>query len=317
VATPAAQSVVILEPQAYFPLVLKQRPSRVVGYAGSYRNLPDAPFYNWTVGRPNAPENQSRMFWCGSDYHLGVLLGPALAVARVDFESGVIGREWLMFNEPDLPSEWQCGNYPITGLPRDPRNTAPQVSDSPEWAAARFLLIRELILEADPSARFVAGGVARPGVRQAQDWWVRFVGELARRGELDAVDAVHVHGYPRWSVPCDDWCVDDLTAMFEDWYAEHHVGLGLGDKPIYITETGFAPFCGDYEFDDPQAYIDARNRFAKPVLDWFKGPDNPGYERIHNFLPFSGSQSERAAWWCSFMERYPGGELLPISEVWR
>ena len=105
----------------------------------------------------------------------------------------------------------------------------------------------------------------------------------------------------------------ELFDALEDWYEFGIAGLGL-DVPVWITETGSAPFCHNYTRDDPQAFTDGRDYVMEPLRTWFESADNPGYDRVYWFLPWTPSPPEQAAWWCAFLADAEG--LTPLGVAW-
>jgi len=133
-----------LEPQAYLPTMLRNHPlqlfygSKGLSGADSFGLFSENynVYYTWSVNPSRSDTRFARMVFCVDDYHLYVDYdGPnhqdrIIQAAQAD-RGTVIGRVWLIFNEPDdtwgaavqgsLP-KGQCGVWPYTGDPTDPEN---------------------------------------------------------------------------------------------------------------------------------------------------------------------------------------------------
>jgi hypothetical protein len=193
--------------------------------------------------------------------------------AQADLNANRRGRVWLVYNEPDVPG--QCGAHPE--------------SDA-VYAAHHYSTVYDVIKGADPHARVFAGGLVHLSSPQVRSWWQTFVNTLQAEGKLYKLQGVHVHLYPSTSTsasltltPCPGYCVPELTAAADDWYNQMHVGLGLGDRPIWISETGW--------LNCPTDQTSIRDNYMQPLSQWFANdpawasrypdvPANPGYDAI-------------------------------------
>jgi len=273
------------------------------------------------------------MVWCVTDYHLyGDYGGPNYQeqiIQAAQADSGtVMGRVWLVFNEPD-DTYCQCGSYPFTGDPNDPDNHNTLVHEDAAEAAVRYSMVYDWIKDNDPNARVFAGGLFKINTAGTREWWTTFLDTLSTIGELYKVEGVHVHSYPEWSTEgnCGDhYCMPEMTQQLNTWYNSYHAGLGLGDRPIWITETGAGPYCDRWERWGPQGWLKIRDKIMKPMSWWFTGdsqwpysnvPTNPGYDSIHWFVPWLGSEAGYT-WWCGFLEdgRDSPAVLTHLGEYW-
>lgn len=178
----------------------------------------------------------------------------------------------MVFNEPDdyvgtTGGGGQCGAWPFTGNPFDPNNQSPKVRDDPAEAARRYSLVYDWIKDNDPNAKVFAGGILRLS-SVGRGWWNTFLNTFAFRNELYKVEGVHVHSYPDWSTGSerrDHYCMPERVQQLNTWYNSYHVGKGLGDRPIWITETG-AGDCSLYGSTqwDPQGWLTVRDAVMNP-----------------------------------------------------
>ena len=297
-------------------------------------------YYTWSISPSRDDVRFARMVWCVTDYHLyGDYGGPnyqAQIIEAAQADRGkVAGRVWLVFNEPDdyvgTPNGGgQCGVWPLTGNPFDEDNHNPKVRDDPAEAARRYSLVYDWIKDNDPNAKVFAGGLLRIHLQSTRDWWNAFLDELASRNELYKVEGVHVHSYPDWSTGSgclDHYCMPEMAQQLNTWYNSYHIGRDLGDRPIWITETG-AGNCGWYGYPqwDSQGWVKVRDTIMKSMAWWFTGdlqwpygnvPTNPGYDSIHWFVPWWGSEAGYQ-FWCTFLEdgRNNPHVLTPLGVYW-
>ena len=240
-------------------------------------------YYDWSFinlpSRNNDPKFV-RMVWCDfvkqRDTYGNV--HTIADVARDDYENGRSGRVWLVFNEPDAPGV-QCGEV---------------FADDPVGAAHHYSAVYDMIKENDPNARVFAGGLLWLNSQETRFWWWDFIDTLAVAGELHKIEGVHIHLYPTITnepvrgvygdpAECADAsCLISLVEAANDWYQQMHLDTGLGDRPIWITETGWL-FCEDAT----ESWIE--DEFMQPLTQWFADdaawpypdiPTNPGYETI-------------------------------------
>lgn len=303
--------------QSYLPLMAKNYPTPFRGVAGGLWGM-DAPYYHWSISPMTMDARFSRMVWCLSDYHLALFEPQVILAAQRDYAAGIRGRVWLIMNEPDDNShtltnvDAQCGAYPLTGNPFDFSNTSTRVWQSPADVAVRYSRMYDLIKRDDPYARVFVGGLGWIGYPNSRDWWSQFVGELERRGELWKIDGVHIHAYPFGSFP--EWGLDGMYAGLQTWYTGYHVGLGLGNRPIWITETGGGA-CSRWERWDAAAWTTIRDETMLPMIDWFNGLQNPGYDGVFWFVSWDGTA---ASWWCNYLSdnRTSPTQITPLGVTW-
>lgn len=240
-------------------------------------------FYDWTYSYLPArgfDPKYVRMVWCTGLYqldfqHVQRYVGD---VARSDYDNGFVGRVWLIFNEPDATS--QCN--------------LPNASD----AAGFYSNVYDIIKANDPSARVFAGGLIWLNTSYSRTWWTTFVNRLTSQGQLYKLEGVHVHLYPKQSTattiggtpycPSGDYCIAELAQVANNWYQTMHVGLGLGDRPIWISETGWLEPSETCD-PTPQHLDQIRDNVMQPFSKWFAGDPtwpypqvglNPGYDAI-------------------------------------
>lgn len=348
--SPLADPTPTLVPWAYlpevyhnYPLPLHYGPKGLAGvdsfslFGEDY----DA-YYAWGVYPNWNDELQVRMIWCVTDYHLyGDYGGPdfqSQIIQAAQADRGVVaGRVWLVFNEPETisgnpqdPNTWQCGHFPFSGDPDNAQNNHPWVAEDAAEAAVRYSLVYDWIKDNDPNAKVYAGGLLQIHTAIARNWWTLFVNTLAARGELYKIEGVHVHSYPEWSTSGNctaHYCIPEVVESLNEWYNSYHVGRGLGDRPIWVTETGAGPYCNKWEHWDPQGWVTVRDEIMKPLSWWFTGdtqwphsnvPTNPGYDAIHWFVTWDGG-AEDAPWWCDYLEdgRESPAVLTPLGEYWK
>lgn len=240
-------------------------------------------YYDWSFNNLPARNNDPkyvRMVWCDSLTRKDVYgnVHTIAEIARDDYENGRSGRVWLVFNEPDAPGE-QCGKV---------------FADDPVGAAHHYRAVYDMIKDNDPYARVFTGGLLWLNSQETRVWWWIFIDTLAMAGELHKIEGVHIHLYPTitsepvrgvYGDPAQCHEANCLTALVEaanDWYQQMHLDTGLGDRPIWITETGWL-FCENVT----ESWIE--NEFMQPLTQWFTGDEawpypeiatNPGYETI-------------------------------------
>lgn len=308
--------------QSYMPIITKNyKPGVFTGISGGLWGMSN-PYYHWSISPLTTDERFVRMVWCLDDYHL-TLYKPEVAIAaRSDYEHKILGRVWLIMNEPDQQRDkaigGQCGAYALTGNPFDPDNAAPRVHDAPEQVAVRYSQMYDLVKQYDPHAKIYAGGMGWIGFDFSREWWIRFVAELARRGELWKIDGVHVHSYPIGSFPqvCNVYagCMQNMFEQLDVWYSNYHVALGLSGKPLWITETGGGP-CAYWERWDAQAYTTIKANVMQPWKQWLYSAQNPGYKGLFWFVSWDGLE---ASWWCNYLVDNRSGSpvLTALGEEW-
>lgn len=351
--SPLAVPLGDLEPRAYLPLILRNHPLPLhygpKGLAGTGSNYLfgenyDA-YYNWAISPGQTDARFARMVWCVTDYHLyGHYGGPnfqAQIIQAAQADRGkVTGRVWLVFNEPDdtwgAPNDWQnwqCGRFPMN---TDPKNIETNpiesgwVANNPAEAAIRYSLVYDWIKNNDPNAKVFAGGLLKIHSSHTRNWWTTFLNTLASRNELYKVEDVHVHSYPDWSTGSgcmDHSCMPEMAQQLNTWYNSYHVGKGLGNRPIWITETG-AGDCGWYGYTrwDPEGHLKVLETIMRPMAWWFTDdpqwphssvPTNPGYDSIHWYTSWWKEGADN--FWCTFLEdgRSSPNVLTSLGVYWR
>jgi hypothetical protein len=279
-------------------------------------------YYDWSAGflpERGGDYRYARMVWCGGlsqhDAHGG---SRTLAeIAADDFAANRRGRVWLVYNEPDDPN--QCG-----GVEADDGRP---IYQNPAFAARHYVEVYGLIKTADPYARVMAGGLAWISTPEAREWWRQFVGALAAGGNLGMLEGAHIHLYPfiatstAWSradFTCfeADYCAPALARAADTWYRDMHAGLGLADRPIWITEAGWL-HCGP-----PFEGLGA-DEVMRPLAQWFEGdpawphaaeaPANPGYAAIAWYV------TQDPGWFpCTYLLSGPGpqGQPTDLGRFW-
>lgn len=340
--SPLAAPTLTLEPQSYLPAALRNYPMQLLygprGLAGTdsfglFSENYNA-YYTWGVNPSRSDARFARMVFCVDDYHLYTegIANQIVQAAQSD-AGNVIGRVWLVFNEPvntygEPLVDAQCGRYALEGDPHNP-DPSTWVANNPADAAIRYSMVYDWIKNGDPNAKVFAGGLLETYAAKTRNWWTTFVNTLSSRGELHKIEGVHIHSYPAWSTGwgcVDHDCMPEMAQQLNMWYDSYHVGLGLGDRPIWITEIGAGPFCNRWERWNPQGWLTIRDSIMKPMSWWFTGdpqwphssvPTNPGYDSIHWYTPWIGSE-EYQVWWCDFLEdgRSSPAVLTPLGEHW-
>jgi hypothetical protein len=341
------------------PMVKRQHPFELT-YEGSKGNagidnsglITPAAYYNWGILWNTYDTIVVRMIECLDDYSLfsrsygGASFTDTVTATAQNDHKDYRGRVWLVLNEPDnrySPNE--CGLKEIDGV---------AVYRSAITVAHRYTRTYNLIKNFDPSARVFVGGVlsiGESGPNQGRDWWSDFVGVISDAGQLDTIEGVHVHGYPGWSKSCPhevkyggdfptagDWCMPRTLQALEDWYSDFHVGKGLADQEIWVTEIGASSFCTDstivtstsphydslesyygysytYAMTNP-AYSDVVSNVMNRFQNWYDGEDNPGYDKLFWFHPYSEYASQEVQYWCTFMHNEDGTTLSAVGEDW-
>jgi len=318
------------------PLLLDYGPKGLAGpdVFGLFGDDYDS-YLTWAVAPGIRDARLVRTVGCVSDYHLYPENGglnyqeQIIQAARADRDQ-VDGRVWLIFNEPD-DSVAQCGSFALTGNPFDRANRSLKVRQDPAEAARRYSLVYDWIKAHDPRARVFAGGLLHLRAASTQEWWVTFLKTLDAEGALYKVEGVHVHSYPEWTTGggcLGHFCAPEMAQALNAWYADFHVGQGLADRPIWITEIG-AGDCNWYGGArwDAAGWLRVRDGLMAPVSGWFAGdarwtyagtPTNPGYSAMFWFIPWWGGKAGEQ-YWCTFLEdgRKSGGVLTPLGEYWK
>ena len=199
-------------------------------------------------------------------------------VAHSDFVTERRGRVWLVFNEPDdidsRPNVNPCGDVYF---------------NDPVGAANHYLQVYDMIKENDPYARVFVGGFLYLGSNETRQWWNTFVFTLRNAGAIAKLEGMHVHLYPALSTSrvhegtggCSTAdCAADLANIANEWFSVQET-LGLGQLPIWISETGWLHDCSK-----SKEWI--RDNFMRPWSQWFAKdslwpytvPTNPGYDSI-------------------------------------
>jgi hypothetical protein len=237
-------------------------------------------FYDWNFSYLTSRDQDRRyvrMLWCdGGFWQQDINLSWRYVgdVANADYTNGLRGRVWLVYNEPDAVG--QCNRADASAL------------------ADHFSDAYDVIKANDPTARVFGGGLLWLNTQYTRDWWTAFVGRLEDTGNLHKLEGVHIHLYPKFSTAptrqqadcATPSCVPELAQVANDWYQTMQVGLGLGDRPIWISETGWLgdSSCTSQQFDA------VRDEFMEPWSQWFANDSNwpyinqiatnPGYDAV-------------------------------------
>lgn len=247
-------------------------------------------YYDWSTNYVSARDTDPRyvrMVWCmGTE---GIV-----AAASTDFANGIRGRVWLVYNEPDHKNTGQCGSK-FTPSGERMNSNAP-------YAARHFSDIYDMIKGTDPHARIFAGGLVLLNTQRTRDWWQEFINTLQADSNLHKLEGVHIHLYPLVSTVTDwnqtyltcntepnDYCIPALAEVANQWYQDMHVDLGLGDRPIWITEMG--QHC--YQHANSTTWV--RDNAMIPMAQWFAQDPawpypqvtlNPGYDAVSWFATY-------------------------------
>jgi len=296
----------------YDPAVLPYGPKGVAGYDATGLLDKDA-YYGWAVRSHDMASELARMVWCTSDEWMAAHGSEIIPAAQADFNAGIKGRVWLIDNEP-ATDYGQCGSQHIG---------SELVSDVPRTAAWAYHSVYLTIKAADPNAKVFAGGVTNIGVPSTAQWWyTEFIDEMDDQGWLFEIEGVHIHAYPRWAVGCadpfsggwpehGDWCMDGMFTAIDDWYEDFHVGLGLGDRPIWITESGCASYAADLIPYGDDAWTYCRDNVMEPMQEWFDGQSD--YDALYWFISDAGHGAEEC-WWPTALVK--DGSLTPLGIGW-
>ena len=288
-------------------------------------------YYSWHSTAEEIPNEQVRMVWCLADNYgfdttrtwgAQAFTNAVTSTASADYKH-YRGRVWLIFNEPDEKWE-QCGTKTIGES---------LVRHAPITSAQRYIELVDLVREHDPSARFAPGGLLVIGANEGKNWWSDFMYTITSTDRLDTVDIIHIHGYAEaeGSGGCDidahpdfptagGWCMDELFDVLDDWYDDYHVGFGLGDKEIWITEVGAMPSKVREGLEDvyganpgysSQAYTDVISNVMNVYQDWFASEENPGYDKILWYVTQDG-----VANWCTELYSTTPSVLSPLGVDW-
>ena len=259
------------------------------------------------------------------------------------------GRAWLVLNEPDLVAS-ECGTEAVSG-------SSNQVYQEPEEIAARYVVVYDLIKAHDPTALVLVGGLMWPYVSADSDcgptygtedsWWDEFISQTIALDRLDAVEGIHVHGYPEsvfvqgCTVTGDgdfptagEWCVDEAVIGLTHWYTACITGKGIDVDEVWVTEIGakeavctslanhYDGITYTHQMTNP-AYTDVLSNVMNPFQTWFESVDNPGYTNIFWFMPFPFEPKPDpwaeglGKWWCDFLENENGDKLSVTGVDWR
>jgi hypothetical protein len=178
----------------------------------------------------------------------------------------------------------------------------------------------DLIHQYDPQALTFAGGLLGLYDSYTHWWWVTFVDEIESHDRLDTVQGVHLHAYPifstgLWTDCMFGWCIERLTGELEHFYARYVDGLGLGNRPVWISETGSAPWCMPDERSRRVTYQAVNDCFMEPLIQWFESQDN--YDALYWFIPRTNEYIDgKRRWQCSFLVE-DTGSLTPLGVSWQ
>lgn len=273
-------------PRAYLPIVSNNYPLYL---SYSKKGIGD-PWQNWTL--PNSGTNLStlnfdwyydwrfnylperntdpryvRMVWCLGvvDTDIYSITHTITDTAREDFNRNWRGRVWLIFNEPD--GNGGCGGSTLIN--------DRQVHSDAIGTAHHYGAVYDMIKSADPYAKVYGGGLVWLNYSETRLWWQSFVNTLQSEGTLYKLEGVHIHLYPGASTAItrtmtyanclDPLCIEDSEQVANDWYSQMHEGLGLGDRPLWITEMGWLP-CSE---QTPFTWV--RDNVMIPLSQWFTG----------------------------------------------
>jgi hypothetical protein len=259
-------------------------------------------YYDWTFNylpQRGQDPRYVRMIWCNETTGIDIngVTHSITDMARADYNAGLSGRVWLIYNEPDDPI--QCTAF---------------LGDAPA-AARHFEMVYDMIKAGDPSAHVFAGGLLWLKTAETQTWWSNFITTLKNDGALYKLEGVHIHLYPYFSTSDQRQspggclnvnCAAKLAQVANDWYMQQHVGLGIGDRPIWITEMGWLwdPTTRTNCYNMSKDWI--RDNFMRPMSQWFaRDPAwpyvaqaglNPGYDGV--------------AWYVTWDDPFPCTHLL-------
>lgn len=257
-------------------------------------------YYDWRSSYlPQREEDPRyvRMVWCTDT--TGVA-----AAAAADRNNGIRGRVWLIYNEPDHSATGTCGDKIL------PDGT--HVYTNPQYMAQHFSGVYDMIKGADPYARVFAGGVVFLDSQRTRNWWQTFINTLKNldgkgKNVLYKLQGVHVHVYPIVSNSTDPpfantscnnvanhYCVPAAAQAANNWYTQMHAGLGLGNLPIWITETGWLHCKESQGGNGNNVWI--RNNIMEPMSQWFNKESDWPYDPTVSLNPGYAT----AAWYATY-----------------
>lgn len=270
-------------------------------------------FYDWTFGYlPSRNEARYvRMIWCNGLWHKDINGNYVYAgdLARSDYNSGYAGRIWLVFNETDGP-----GQCPDPG---------------PVAAADFYVTAYDVIKANDPTAGVFGGGMVYLNTTETQNWWTSFIDRLTSTGNLYKLQGVHVHLYPRISTsltrmykecPNSPYCLPELAQVAKSWYQNMHINKGLGDRPIWISETGWL---GESPCSSTRI-AQIRDNFMIPWSKWFAKDSswpynsqvgvNPGYSAIAWYVSRDAPANQECTYLLNSLG--PSGAPTSLGNFW-
>lgn len=146
----------------------------------------------------------------------------------------------MIWNEPNNKSHW---DFQL----------------DPDWAqfATMARLAGQAIRAEHPTLTRVLGGISPidPG----------FIENMQRRGVLDHVDAIAVHGFP---LDWNHWQLDDWPAKLVEIQA-------VTDKPVWVSEVGVSTFGADWVQEQALPRTADLLRGKAPRIHWYSLLDLP------------------------------------------
>jgi hypothetical protein len=250
--TPEGQSTPIAK-RYFLPIILNPKEVQVyrwdIGVNGSYKFWWDRLVFQWRPGSPNdwfydlntrtaypaPPEivsdlNFIRGIWCDKTSPDKNIIGPA----DYDYEHGIIGRMWFIFNEWD--DKGQCGS----ALSLEEK--------TPTGMAELFMKKVRIIKEHDPNAIIFLGGNLWLNNPETAKLWEDILNVLDQDTESEIlIGGVHFHLYPGMSdnevkynyVTCsDDECRSRTIEVARKFVGDLQSHPCVAGKPVYVSETG-------------------------------------------------------------------------------
>lgn len=214
------------------------------------------------------------------------------------------GARWLIGNEPD-------------------RRTSIQDNVEPHIYAAAYHELYELIKQADPAARVVAGTIVQPTPLRLQYLDMALSSYVQTFGREMPVDGWSIHNFILNEVSCsydpgNCWGADvppgidapygeiitidenddfdrftERIIRFRQWMKDR----GYGDKPLYVSEYGIL-MPPDYGFDASRvnAYMNKTFDFMNTAVDPALGYSADGYRLVQKWSWYSTTDESYNGW---------------------
>jgi hypothetical protein len=167
---------------------------------------------------------------------------------------------WEIWNEPDLPGYWR-------GTPAE---------------YARLLAVAyQAVKRANPQARVLLGGLALGGVRRDPD----FLEDILGDAQFPAGRSFDVMNFHTYSTQAE-------MQRTMDYVRSTLARFGVGDRPIWVTETGYSSDPADQAHPGYQGGPGAQARWLQDHLPYLR---QLGAAKVFWFKLYDGSEDPGAA----------------------